>query len=40
VRGLYQRFRIDPRLAPAALAAFERGVRANFTAAEAADILR
>jgi len=40
VRGLYQRFRIDPRLTPAALAAFERGVRANFTAAEATDILR
>ncbi|KYF58580.1 hypothetical protein BE08_11695 [Sorangium cellulosum] len=40
VRGLYQRFRIEPRIVPAALAAFESGVRRNFSAADAADILR
>ncbi|HEX3763751.1 MAG TPA: hypothetical protein VHW23_33880 [Kofleriaceae bacterium] len=40
VRGLYQRYRTDPRLVPAAIAAFTAGVRANFPAAEAAQILR
>ena len=37
--GLYQRFKIDPRLDPKALKAFEDGVRQNFSAAEAATIL-
>jgi hypothetical protein len=40
VRGLYQRYRTDPRLVPAAIAAFAAGVRSNFSAAEAAQILR
>ena len=40
VRGLYQRFRIDPRLVPAALTAFQNGVRQNFPPAEATAILR
>ncbi|WP_437905832.1 hypothetical protein WME95_47685 [Sorangium sp. So ce327] len=40
VRGLYQRFRIEPRSVPAALTAFENGVRQNFSAADAADIPR
>jgi hypothetical protein len=40
VRGLYQRFRMDPRLVPAAIAAFTAGVRANFSTAEATQILR
>ena len=40
VRGLYQRYRTDPRLVPAAIAAFTAGVRANFPAPEAAQILR
>jgi hypothetical protein len=39
-RGLYQRFRIDPRLTPAALAAFAAGVRIAYSAADAASILR
>ncbi len=39
MRGLYQRFRLDPRLTPEALGLFRRAVRANFTAAEATDIL-
>jgi hypothetical protein len=39
VRGLLQRFRIDPRLVPAAIRAFEDGVRAHFPA-DAAQILR
>jgi hypothetical protein len=39
VRGLYQRYRMDPRLVPAALAAFTAGVRSHFPAA-AAQILR
>jgi len=43
LRGLYQRLRLDPRITPAALQAFERSVRANYTGAEAStanDILR
>jgi len=40
VRGLLQRFRIDPRLVPAAIRAFEDGVRAHFPPADAAQILR
>jgi hypothetical protein len=40
VRGMYQRFRLDPRLTPAAVQAFIRSVRARFPAADAADILR
>jgi hypothetical protein len=40
VRGLYQRYRMDPRLVPAAIAAFTAGVRANFSAPEATQILR
>jgi hypothetical protein len=40
VRGLLQRFRVDPRLVPAAIRAFEAGVRAHFQAADAAQILR
>lgn len=39
VRGLYQRYRMDPRLVPAAIAAFTAGVRSHFPAA-AAQILR
>jgi hypothetical protein len=38
--GLYQRYRMDPRLVPAAIAAFTAGVRSNFPAAQAAQILR
>jgi hypothetical protein len=40
VRGLYQRYRMDPRLVPAAIAAFTAGVRSNFPAPEATQILR
>ena len=43
LRGLYQRFMADKRLSPAALAAFRRAVRANYTGAESAtadDILK
>ena len=40
VRGLYQRYRMDPRLVPAAIAAFVAGVRANFTGPEATQLLR
>jgi hypothetical protein len=40
VRGLLQRFRVDPRLVPAAIRAFEDGVRAHFPAADAAQIVR
>jgi hypothetical protein len=40
VHGLYQRYRADPRLVPAAITAFTNGVRANFLPAEQAQILR
>lgn len=43
LRGMVVRFRMDPRLAPQALEAFERAIRANFTGPEAAvaeEILR
>ena len=40
VRGLYQRFRIEPRIVPAALEAFRDAVRKHFPAAEAAAILK
>ena len=43
LRGMVVRFRMDPRLTPQALEAFERAIRANFTGPEAAvaeEILR
>jgi hypothetical protein len=40
VRGLHQRYRMDPRLVPAAIAAFTAGVRANFPGPEATQLLR
>lgn len=40
VRGLYQRYRMDPRLVPAALTAFTNGVKSSFPAAEAKQILK
>ncbi len=43
LRGLYMRLRNDPTISKAELAAFERGVNANFTGADAAtakDILK
>jgi hypothetical protein len=43
LRGLYQRLKLDPRITAAALAAFERSVRAVFSGAEkstADDILK
>jgi hypothetical protein len=40
VRGLLLRLRLDPRLTATQLAPFEQGVRNNFTATEAASILR
>jgi hypothetical protein len=40
VRGLYQRYRADPRLVPAAIAAFTAGVRVHFPGAQATQILR
>ncbi|MGW1346185.1 eCIS core domain-containing protein [Kribbella sp. NPDC002412] len=39
VRGMYERFRLDPRLTPAALAAFRRSVTTVF-GADAKDILK
>lgn len=39
VRGMYERFRLDPRLTPAALAAFKRSVTTVF-GADAKDILK
>jgi hypothetical protein len=40
VRGLHQRYRMDPRLVPAAIAAFTAGVRANYPGPEATQLLR
>ncbi|WP_250002274.1 DUF4157 domain-containing protein [Actinoplanes sp. M2I2] len=39
VRGMYERFRLDPRLTPAAMSAFRRSVNTVF-AADAKDILK
>jgi hypothetical protein len=39
VRGMYERFRLDPRLTPAALSAFRRSVTSVF-GADAKDILK
>ena len=40
VRGLWMRLRLDPQLQPVGLKAFEKGVKNNFTAAEATAILQ
>lgn len=40
IRGLVRRFRSDPRLDPRSLAAFEQGVRNNFSASDASGILQ
>jgi hypothetical protein len=40
LRGLYARLRVDPRITPTALAAFEAGVKKHLPAAQAATILK